>query len=256
MIPLTVVILAGGLATRMVDICKDTPKSMLRFGGYPFLQYLVSWFVRSEVPQIIIVSGHLSEQIENLFCNDYWRQYSVRVIKEPEPLGTGGAFKFATKYCDHPNILLCNGDTILSLNLPIVFDRYSSCAVPITAVLTMKEGVPNQGAITVEGGLVVEFDEGGDLRDLYDKGPDFRASSTGYYLIRHEGISNEFPCGKFSLERELMPKLVKKKLVAGFNNRNEPFFDFGTPEIFNQLQGSRSLLDIYGLPIIERCRYE
>jgi len=64
-----IVILCGGLATRLGNIAKDTPKSMLKIKDKPFLQYQIEKLKKQKINDIILCVGHLSEQIENYFGN-------------------------------------------------------------------------------------------------------------------------------------------------------------------------------------------
>lgn len=147
---ITAVILAGGLATRMSGICHEIPKSMLEFAGYPFLQYLVSWLVKLGLNEILISTGRLSDRIESVFAIDFWNFKGVKVVRECSPLGTGGATRFACKNCSNEDVFLCNGDTIVALNLFRLYEIHKVLGTPVTAVLTLSKEVPNQGAVFAE----------------------------------------------------------------------------------------------------------
>jgi NDP-sugar pyrophosphorylase family protein len=248
---ITAVVLAGGLATRMGDICCETPKSMLQFAGYPFLQYLVSWLVKLGFSEVLISTGTLSDKIEPLFATDFWNFKGVKIIKEDNPLGTGGATKFACQNSSSEDVFLCNGDTVVSVNLPRLYEIHKVLDTPITAVLTLSKEVPNQGAVSVENGIVTEFREGEEARELICGENYFRGSSTGCYFLKRSSVLSLFPSGNSSLEREILPNLVSAKMVGGVNNGFGFFLDYGVPQRYEILRNNPWILKrIYGEPII------
>ena len=62
-----IVILCGGLATRLGNLAKDIPKSMIQIEGKPFLEYQIKNLKKHSIKDIVLCVGHLSEQIENYF---------------------------------------------------------------------------------------------------------------------------------------------------------------------------------------------
>ena len=64
-----IVILCGGLATRLGNITKHTPKSMIEINGKPFLEYKIEQLKRQSVRNIVLCVGHLSEKIVEYFGN-------------------------------------------------------------------------------------------------------------------------------------------------------------------------------------------
>ncbi|HEY31886.1 MAG TPA: NTP transferase domain-containing protein [Dehalococcoidia bacterium] len=67
MTDMQVVILAGGLATRLGHVTKDRPKSLVRVQGKPFLEYQLDLLRRAGIRNIVLCVGHLGRQIERYF---------------------------------------------------------------------------------------------------------------------------------------------------------------------------------------------
>jgi D-glycero-alpha-D-manno-heptose 1-phosphate guanylyltransferase len=247
---ITAVILAGGLATRMGAFCYKTPKVMLQFAGYPFVQYLVSWLVRLGLNEILISTGRLSDKIESVFATDFWNSKGVKIIKEDSPLGTGGATRFACQNCSNEDVFLCNGDTVVSLNLFRSYEIHKVLDMSVTTILTLSKEVPNQGAVSVENGVITEFREGEDAREPIDGDSHFRGSSTGCYFLKRSSVLSMFPFGVSSLEREILPNLVMGKMVGAVNNGFGFFLDYGIPARYEILKNNLWILKrIYGEPI-------
>lgn len=249
---ITAIILAGGLASRMGEICSDIPKCMLKFSGYHFLQYLVSWLIRLGIREVIISTCHLSAKVESVFGVEFWEMRGIKVLREYRPLGTGGAVRFAADYSSNEEVFLCNGDTIVELELIKLYEWHKLLGTNITAILTFSDNVPNQGAVLVENGIITEFREGEEIKKPVIGKNFFRASSTGCYFLKRSAVLDFFPSGYSSLEREIIPMLVEKRVVGGISTRTGLFMDYGTPEMYKSLKTNVRILErIYGTPLME-----
>ena len=91
---LTAVILAGGLGTRLRAAVADRPKVLAEVGGKPFLAYLFDQLISCNLKHVVLCTGYLGEQIESTFGKRY-NSLEIEYSREPKPLGTGGALKYA-----------------------------------------------------------------------------------------------------------------------------------------------------------------
>lgn len=85
-----VLILAGGLGTRLREVVNEVAKPMAPVNGKPFLEYVLEWVTGYETERIIISAGYKSDTIISHFKNCF-NKVPVGYIIEDEPLGTGGA---------------------------------------------------------------------------------------------------------------------------------------------------------------------
>ena len=88
----SVVIIAGGAATRLLPITGTIPKAMLTVAGKPFIAHQLFLLQKNGIKKVVICSGYLSKQIEN-FVGD-GNKFGLSVIFSVEGeklLGTGGA---------------------------------------------------------------------------------------------------------------------------------------------------------------------
>lgn len=248
---ITAVVLAGGLATRMGEICQKTPKSMLQFGNYPFLQYLVSWFVKMKFDEILILTGWISEEVELVFGNELWRSKGVRIIKGNAFWKTGEVIKFALKHSSNEDIFLCNGDTVVNMNFCKLYKNHIDSCADFTGVLSLRRGVQNEGAVLVENGIVVDFSEGKEPRSPFITKSIIRGSSTGCYFIKRSLLLEIFPSGMLSFEYDILPYLVSIRLLKAVSNGSKFFLDYGVPERYQILKRKSWILKkTYGEPII------
>lgn len=210
------VFLAGGLGTRLGQLTQHLPKPMLQTAGRPFLEYLIDEAARHGFTDIVILSGYLGNEIERHFDGQARRGAKIRVLREPEPLGTGGALRFALPHLDE-TFLLANADTFFDINL-------RALPFPPKGGLSMalRRTAPGAryGSVTFEDGNVLEFNRAEDHRP----GP----INGGIYLMDRE-IIDCVPEGKSSLEGETFPRLASKHLIRGtlFDGH---FIDIGVPE--------------------------
>src|SRR6266568_5129480 len=89
------VVLAGGLGTRLRPLTKEVPKPMAPVNGLPYLEYQLRLLAAQGFLSTLILTGYLSEQIENYFQGGSSLGLTLRYSREPAPLGTGGALRHA-----------------------------------------------------------------------------------------------------------------------------------------------------------------
>ena len=95
------VILCGGLATRLGELCKNIPKSMILVDGKPFLEYQIEYAKKFGITDIVLCVGHLSDYIENYFGDGHGFGISIRYSYDGDKLlGPIGALKKAASYLD------------------------------------------------------------------------------------------------------------------------------------------------------------
>lgn len=110
-----VIIMAGGLGTRLEDLTKEIPKPMLKVGEHPILQHIISGFKRNGYNRFLISVNYKAEIIENYFQDGNAHGVNIKYIKEEKRLGTGGGIDLAREYIEKPFFVI-NGDIFTSLN--------------------------------------------------------------------------------------------------------------------------------------------
>src|SRR5438477_10610039 len=111
-----VVILAGGLGTRLRPVLSDRPKGLAPVGERPFLEIQIELLRAQGARRFVLCVGHLAGQIEAYFGNG--GRCGVRIdysIEGEQLLGTGGALKLAERFFQ-PRALVLNGDTYLAVD--------------------------------------------------------------------------------------------------------------------------------------------
>jgi len=116
------VILAGGLGTRLGEVGKNKPKSLITVCGKPFLEIQLEKLKSQGYSDILLCVGYLWEQIYAHFGDGKRYGVKLRYSIERKPLGTAGALKNAEQHLED-NFFTIYGDSFLTLNIPNI-ERY------------------------------------------------------------------------------------------------------------------------------------
>jgi NDP-sugar pyrophosphorylase family protein len=222
---LQVVILAGGMGTRLGSLTRDIPKPLQDVAGKPYLHYQLVWLGGQGFHKVLLLTGYLGEQIEQAFGNGEVYGLDIRYSKESEPLGTGGALRHGMEMLDEAFILLY-GDSFLPISLPEVEQRFLELD---------REGMLVVFDNRIENTTVpsnVALDESGDIVLRYAKeteDPDLQFVEAGVLCFRRS-VVNRIPAEtKISLEEDIYPQMIEENALAGFVTQQR-FYDIGTTD--------------------------
>ncbi|HZF86896.1 NTP transferase domain-containing protein [Streptomyces sp.] len=123
------VVLAGGLGSRMLHHTRSTPKALLPVGGTPFLTELLQAFRdRGGIVDVLLCTGHMADQVRDEIGDGSRLGLRVTHSPEPEPLGPIGALRYAA---DLPDAFLLTYCDVLPTIDPLWFaERARSCGRP------------------------------------------------------------------------------------------------------------------------------
>ena len=220
----TVAILAGGLATRLRGVAGDTPKCLAPVNGKPFLHYLFRQIATAGFSDVVLLVGHLAEQVEQFARDGAAYGLQVRYSHEIVPLGTGGAIRNARNLLTDPSLVL-NGDTITDIDLNSLL-RYHIAASNALVTLSLCEidDISDYGNVVInEQSEVMRFEE---KQALTVAG----LVNAGVYALSPAALNKTQDNTKYSLETQLLPDLLRSSgVVKGFRCPGQ-FLDIGTPE--------------------------
>ena len=120
-----VVIVAGGLGTRLGNLTKDRPKSLIPVNGKPFLQHQVESLKQNGIQDIVLCIGHLGNQIQETLGDGSKYGVKVRYSIEDRLLGTAGAIKKAENLLDD-TFFTMYGDSYLFLDFAKIMNFFTS----------------------------------------------------------------------------------------------------------------------------------
>lgn len=213
-------ILAGGLGTRLGALAEATPKPLLEVAGRPFIDHLIWNLARHGIRRLVVSVGHSAELFEEHFSAAGETGTEIVVVREDEPLGTGGALALAVRECVGDDVFVLNGDTLFDLNyLDLALLRRQSAA-QVALALRRVPDAGRYGAVELAGERVTGFAEKAATGEGLVSGGVYAMSSA---LLR--GLT----AGPSSLEHDVLPGLVAAGQVVG-REYGGWFVDIGTPE--------------------------
>jgi D-glycero-alpha-D-manno-heptose 1-phosphate guanylyltransferase len=220
---LDVIVLAGGLGTRLREVLPGRQKVTAPVSGEPFLTRLLQWLADAGIGQIVLAAGHRAADVEAVAAARASFGPTVQVSIEPVPLGTGGAARLALPLTDSDPVLVVNGDSFADIDLAAFRAFHSAHRAQASLALVAAPEPSRYGAVKIDANnAVVSFEEKPDV------GAQSSAISAGIYLFERATLA-AVPGGKLvSLEREIFPDLIGKGLYAILFNSG--FIDIGTPE--------------------------
>jgi D,D-heptose 1,7-bisphosphate phosphatase len=232
------VVLVGGRGTRLNTLTVDTPKPLLCVTeGLRFLDLLLRNVARQGFVDIVLLAGHLGEQIRAQYDGQMILSSRIRVLVEPEPLGTAGALMFARDILAD-RFLMMNGDSLFDINMR----AFAADAIAHKAVATLAlRRVANPGSygtVELKNDRVTAFRE----KDYNTVGT--QLINGGIYLL-DKAILHRITSLPASIEKDVFPLLVREGTVRGLEFRGY-FLDIGTPETLEQ--GRRELIGVVRRP--------
>ncbi len=112
-----VILPVAGKGTRLLPITKHVPKPLVRVAGRPALDYVMDMLQGLEVEELIFITGHLQEQIEQYVGATY--DIPARFVEQRVQDGTAGAVHLARPYVDGP-VLIVFVDAVFDVDLTLL----------------------------------------------------------------------------------------------------------------------------------------
>ena len=154
----TVVLMVGGLGTRLRPLTENTPKPMLLVGGKPILQTIVEKFASYGFVNIIMCVNYKSNIIQDYFGDGSQFGVHIEYILEDKRMGTAGALSLLR---DKPNesFFVMNGDLLTNINFEHFLEFHqSNNAVATMCVQEYDFQVP-YGVVNIEDGKIKSIEE-------------------------------------------------------------------------------------------------
>ncbi len=228
-----VVIMAGGLGSRLGELTKNTPKPMLEVGGKPILQGIIEHFRSQGFGKFILCVNYKSEVIENYFGNGQHFGVEIRYTKESKRMGTAGALSLIDFEITEP-FFVVNGDVLTAINFED-FLNFHQINKSLATMCIKKFGFDVPYAC-------VEFNDQMDLVGLREK-PSFNYFvNTGMYIL-DPAVLSYIPKEAFFDMPTLFEQLLEQKLTTKVFSISEYWLDVGKPEDFNKGQIDSAIIN-------------
>ncbi len=221
-------ILAGGEGTRLRPLTSTVPKPVVPLVDRPFIAYMLEWLRGHGVDDVILACGFMADGVRSVLGDGSSLGIRLRYIEEPEPLGTGGALKYAGDMLAERFFML-NGDVLSDMDLTAQLRQHERTGARATLALIAVDDPSSYGLVRLAEDMTVsEFvekpspEEGGT-----------HLINAGAYILERDVLDGMAPSGtRISIEREVFPTLVGNGL-SGFPASGY-WKDIGTPERYLQ----------------------
>ncbi len=213
-----IAILAGGLATRLGDLTRNQPKSMVEVRRKSFLEYQLELLKKGGIKNIVLCIGYMGGQIESYFGDGKRFGVNIDYSYEGKPLGTAGALKKAEGMLDDPFFTMY-GDSYLSLDFPAAMQYFKSQNKPALMTVYKNYDRYDRSNTAIEGNLVKKFSKKERTEDMV-------YIEYGANIFRKEALRLIPENQSCSLD-DLFPILIEKEELLAYEVE-ERFYEIGS----------------------------
>jgi mannose-1-phosphate guanylyltransferase len=222
-----VLVLAGGLGTRLDGVLTDLPKILAPIDGRPFLDYLLHWLSGHGVTRVVLGLGHRAGAAQEYVTQHHWPGLEVVPIVEPQPLGTAGAVTFALPYLHSDPVMVMNGDTVVEADLVAFLASYRRNAAAASVLCARVADAGRYGSIEIDSAdRIARFREKGSAAGS----PGW--VNAGVYLFGRAMLQQIATLQRGSLERDVLERMPAGSIHV--HRAEGRFLDIGTPESLAQ----------------------
>lgn len=221
-----VILMAGGLGTRLRPLTDNCPKPLLNIGGKPILQSILESFIEQGFHYFYVSVNYKAEMIKEYFGNGSNWSVQIEYLHENKALGTAGALSLLPTRPSKP-VFVMNGDILTKVDFNHMLDFHRENEVNATiAVREYKLKVP-YGVVTVNKE---------NLDQIIEKPVQSFFVNAGLYTINPE-VLEYIPYNSYFDMPELFKRISNdKKTVSVFPIR-EYWLDIGQPDDYQKAQG-------------------
>ena len=222
-----VVILAGGLATRLGSLTEKTPKSMLKIAEQPFIAHQLENLKKQGIERVLICAGHLGEQLEKFLGNGENFGLSINYSFDGSTqLGTGGAIANASALLDE-NFFVMYGDSYLVTQWNKIDSAFDDIGKPALMAIFKNFGKWDVSNVQFIGNDLIEYNKTSPSKsmDFVDYGLSIFSKN---FFVNHPFNNN------FDLS-ELLQSLSCSRSLAGIEVK-ERFFEIGSLSGINETE--------------------
>lgn len=224
-----VVIMAGGMGTRLSPLTDTTPKPMLQVGNKPILETIIGNFAKYGYSDIVLSVSYKSHLIEEHFGDGETFGVNIEYVHESKRMGTAGALSLVRDRLTEPFFVM-NGDLLTNINFEHLHDYHvSHDAVATMAVREYDFQVP-YGVVNLLDGRILSVEEKPVHKFFV---------SAGIYMLSPQALAH-VPKEEFFDMPTLFEKLIAGKNTAVSFPVREYWLDIGRISDFERANNEYS----------------
>ncbi len=167
--PNAVVIMAGGLGSRLGELTKETPKPMLKVGNKPILQTILETYVEHGFRLFYFSVNYKKEQIMEYFGDGSKWGVEIKYLVESKRLGTGGALSLLKDKIDHP-FIVANADVFTSIDYESLLEQHLQKNATATMCTREHDYTVPYGVVHTDENEIVSLEEKPTFTHLINSG--------------------------------------------------------------------------------------
>jgi len=217
------VIMAGGLGTRLHPQTENCPKPMLPLGGKPILEHIITRAKAEGFSHFVLAIYHLGHMIEEYFGDGKNLGVKIEYLREKFPLGTAGALSLINPIPDAA-IVVTNGDVLSDIRYGELLDFHEQHKPMATMAVRSHEWQNPFGVVQTDGIEITSYEEKPISRNYIN---------AGVYVIAPkalEFLSKSVHCDMPQLFSQIQEKAERIIAYA----LHEQWLDIGRPEDFQE----------------------
>jgi NDP-sugar pyrophosphorylase family protein len=229
--PPQIVVLGGGLGTRMEAVAGGLPKALIPILGEPFVHHQLRLLASQGIREVVYVIGFRGEQIRAAVGSGRDFGLAVSYVDEADQLhGTGGALRFAhdARVLDD-TFGVVYGDSYLPVDLRPIWAAFDASGCPALMTVFRNNDRWDTSNAVFGSGRVISYDKSTCRRD-----PQMRWIDFGLSILRRDVVES-IPSGAVSDLGEVFHELSLRGDLAGFEVPTR-FFEVGSPEGVDALE--------------------
>jgi len=220
-----VVLMVGGLGTRLRPLTDSTPKPMLPVGGKPILQTIVEKFASYGFVNIVMCIGYKPEMIQDFFGDGSKFGVKIEYVIEEKRMGTAGALSLLNKRLKPTeSFFVMNGDLLTNVNFEHLLEFHKEHKSKATMCVREYDFQVPYGVVNIEEGRIKAIDEK-PIHKFF--------VSAGIYMLEPSAL-NDIPTDEFYDMPTLFEKLIEKDEVLSSFPLREYWLDIGRLEEYKK----------------------
>jgi N-acetyl-alpha-D-muramate 1-phosphate uridylyltransferase len=209
---LPIAILAGGLATRLLPVTSQIPKSLVDVGGRPFAEHQIELLQRNGITDIVFLVGHLGEMVRDALGDGARWGVTLRYVFDgPNPLGTGGSVAAALPHLGDRFFVLY-GDSYLECDYAAIEQAFVASGKSGLMTICRNDNRWDRSNVLFTDGRIVSYNKDRQLDQMqhidyglgalsggaltHDK-PPFDLASVYQRLLAHDDLAAFEVPGRF-----------------------------------------------------------
>ena len=223
--PNIVVLMAGGLGSRLGKLTEDTPKPMLKVGSKPILQTILEMYIEKGFQTFYFSVNYKKEQIIEYFGNGEKWGVEILYLIEDMRLGTGGALSLITKKLEYP-FIVSNADVFTNVDYDVLLAQHKTEGSVATMCVRNHEHTIPYGVIESDNSRIVSMQEKPTYKFLIN---------SGVYILNPEVLSH-VPKNTFYDLPTLFEKLMQEGEKCSTFTIDDYWVDIGLVEEYESIR--------------------